>query len=68
MSADQKYPMPQSRPNAGAKDDEHMHDSRHIEEAHSDGGLDSTKEGSTSPMDHYPGYSHTGRWARFRYV
>lgn len=44
-----------------------MHDSRHIEEVHSDGGLD-TKEGSTLPVDHYTGYSRTGSWAQFRYV
>ena len=67
MSAQRDYAMPQAQPYA--KEEYGKEDIRHIEEVPSDHGVD-TKDGASSPVDHYTGYPsrtpYTGRWARLR--
>ncbi|KAJ3553885.1 hypothetical protein NM688_g3384 [Phlebia brevispora] len=69
MSAERDYAMPQPQPYVGPKEEYVKEDIRHIEEVPSDGGLD-TKDGTSSPVDHYTGFAprqpYSGRWARLR--
>lgn len=72
MSAQRDYAVPAPTPYGSKEKEANGEDIRHIEEVPNDHGIDISKEGATTPVDHYTGYPvqtpYTGRWAQLRFV